>query len=141
MSWQAGEEMRLYQLFHQAAKNAVDEEDKRSKFKVVRCLLDGMRDGVLDVDDDVLSLAENLDVVEEYLQVCDVVHPERHLLDIMTYPDVLSALSECEEDEEDSREGPVAQGTGGDTTFTMLLTCLNTLMLGYLLAKDVLLVV
>lgn len=128
--------MRLYQLFHQAAKNAVDEEDKRSKFKVVRCLLDGMRDGVLDVDDDVFSLAENLDVVEEYLQVCDVVQPERHLLDIMTYPDVLRALSDDEE-EESVREEPVECTGGGDSTFTMLLTCLNTLMLGYLLAKDV----
>lgn len=127
--------MRMYHLFHIIAHHARDPEDKVAKYKVVRSIIDAMRDGYLEILDDVSSVIEDIDLVEAYLTRPErqLEEPERHLKEILEYPE----LEEEEEDESEyEKEEPQAPRRGNMLDTLLLLA--NTAMLAMLVTKTLL---
>jgi len=94
--------MRLYVLFQIIARHARDPSDKGAKYRVVRCILDAIREGYLEITDDVQSVFEDLDIVEAYIAAPERLldEPERHLKEILDYPEVaIDDESEYEDDD------------------------------------------
>lgn len=126
--------MRLYSLFHTIAKHATDSADKTAKYKVVRCIIDAIRDGYLEITDDVQSIYEELDLVEAYIASPErqLEEPERHLQEILLLTD---PETEEEEDDESVPEAPPVARSNLMDTLHHTLTALNSISLGIIILK------
>jgi hypothetical protein len=130
--------MRLYVLFQIIARHARDPSDKVAKYRVVRCILDAIREGYLEITDDVQSVFEDLDIVEAYIAAPDRLldEPERHLKEILDYPEVaIDDESEYEDDPSIVLDAPAPRmGNMVDTLILAALT-MNTITLTTLVMK------
>lgn len=133
--------MRLYHLFHIIARNACDPADKVAKYKVVRSIIDAIRDGYLEILDNVSAVYEDIDLVEAYIAGPErqLEEPERHLREIMEYPEVANNSDESEDEEEEEPDAPKAPKRAGNLLDTLLLLA-NTVMLAVFVTKNVIIV-
>lgn len=135
--------MRLYVLFQIIARHARDPSDKAAKYRVVRCILDAIRDGYLEITDDVQSVFEDLDIVEAYIARPErqLDEPERHLKEILDYPEIASEDDDDDESEYEEdptiRLGAPAPRSERNYVDTLLLAAvtMNTLTLTSLMMK------